>query len=336
MMQVPALPGDWHACLVAFLQSVLSRSGSVQSYETYLSVLTRFFASGMHPEQVSRADILTFLDARATRSNMRGQIVSAHARNQRLAVLKSFYTFASLYEVKQSDGTVAPLYQKANPTAGMRAVKIGSKPRALSAAEVERFFSVIPKDTPQGARDRAIFLMYFWTGRRRSEIARLAWGDIEQAVIVEPDGTRRVGHLYHYYAKGNSRERKVAELPGPAWTAIERYLDISGRRDALTSDAPLFARMKDSRKKMREALSGTYLNQLFKEYAADAALGREVTLHVLRHTAARMRHEAGQDIISLKNWLGHAHLETTYRYVQQLTPKSDDGAKLLEKRFSGL
>ena len=299
-MKLPDLPGAWNECLRAFLQSVKVRSGSQQSHDTYLSVLSRFFADGRHPEQVSRTDVLTFLDARAARSNMRGQPVSAHGRNQRLAVLKSFYTFASLYDVKQPDETVAPLYQKANPTTGIRAVKTGSKPRALTAEELERFFSVIPKETVQGCRDRAIFLVYFWTGRRRSEIARLTWGDIEQSVIVEADGARRLGHVYHYYAKGNSRERKVAEMPGPAWIAIERYLEVSGRAGSITPDAPLFARIKERRKRATEPLGGMYLNQRFKEYAALAGFECQVTLHVLRHTAARMRHEAGQDIMAIR------------------------------------
>jgi hypothetical protein len=78
--------------------------------------------------------------------------------------------------------------------------------------------------TVKGLRDRAIFLLYFWTARRREEIARLHWGDIEQATIVDEFGGRKQGWRYRFYGKVKGGQQDMAELPMPAKIAIDRYL----------------------------------------------------------------------------------------------------------------
>ena len=105
--------------------------------------------------------------------------------NQRLAILSSFYAFASTFTITGPDGRPQVLLQRPSPTLGLRHKRPERTYRAFSEDELDRFFSVIPTDTVKGLRDRAIFLLYFWTARRREEIARLRWGDIEQATIVD-------------------------------------------------------------------------------------------------------------------------------------------------------
>ncbi len=52
---------------------------------------------------------------------------------------------------------------------------------------------------------------------------------------------------------------------------------------------------------------------------------RNVTIHTLRHSYATHLLEAGVNIRTIKNYLGHAQLETTMIYLH-LTPKSQQDA----------
>ena len=324
----------WEECVKAFLSSIEDISGSKASVRDYGMILRMFFGDeNKSPEDYTRADVERFLvqPSRSTRNP--GGAISPSWRNTRLCALVSFYKFASAYEV---DGVA--LFQKQSPTQGLRYLKKAQHPLSISYEEFERFFAVIPVDTVQGLRDRAIYLTYFWTARRRSEIARLKWGDIEKSVIVDENGRRREGYVYHFSAKGRSRERLTAELPLPAWNAIVRYLEFANRLDGIQKDDPLFAptvpgglTVADWQKR---PLSGSVIHSNFKKYAHMAGLDPRITIHSLRHMAAQQRYRAGEDLLSIKALLLHSSLDTTYRYLLVLNGMADSGAALLEQKFS--
>lgn len=329
-IRVFPMDDNWQRCLSSFLASIESISGSVRSRVRYAHILHSFFADpARNPPEYTHTEVLNFLVSKSTSPRNPGADVTASTRNNRLMALSSFYKFASNYQVNH-----APLLQSQAPTYGIKYIRIGSSPHALTADELERFFAAIPHDTLKGIRDHAIFLTFFWTGRRRSEIARLCWRDIEHAVIVEPDGKRRPGVLYHYVAKGKSREIQTAELPHLAWQAIERYLRESGRLNSMTPDSPLFASTRLDQPEQQ--ITGDFFNSEFKRYAALAKLPAHYSLHSIRHTAARLRYEAGSSIQDVQVFLGHANIGTTDIYLKRLTGVSDPGARLLERRFSDL
>src|SRR5438105_4568081 len=109
------LSGDWQKCLDMFLQVVEDRSGSIASRRTYASTLYRFLSTVDDPATASRADVLDFLQTPSTSHRNNGAPVSAATKNQRVTIIRSFYSFASLYEI---DAT--PLFQRALPTIGLK------------------------------------------------------------------------------------------------------------------------------------------------------------------------------------------------------------------------
>ncbi len=319
------LPEPWLSCALAFLQACYDRSGSQKSRSTYASVLRCFFRDPQRsPDSYTRADVQAFLTSKSTSNRNPGAAVSVSTRNSRLTALASFYRFASEYEVNG-----APLFAGKLPTVGIARLAREIRYRALSTAELLRFFSAIPTDTPKGVRDRAIYLCYFWSARRRSEIARLTYGDIEPAQFAG-----RAGYVYHYQGKGHARQTKTKELPAQAYAAIDAYLVASGRKATIQPGDPLFTSVY---RKATGALTGTWIGMQFRQYARKAGLDvARISLHSLRHTASRERRQAGQDILDIKELLDHSSLHTTFTYLALVAGTSDTGAHLLAARFGSL
>ncbi len=332
------LPDDWQQCHDFFLQQIYERSGSSESLQSYRSVLSRFLTFvTVSPADVTRTDVLSFLQQTSTSRRNFGQPLSASTYNSRLCVLRSFYLFASLCEIDSK-----LLYQKILPTTGIRYAKRAFNPRYLTIEELERFFSVIPH-TPKGERDRMMYLLYFWLGRRRAELAHLQWKDIHTATVIDADGARRLVHVYSYRSKGTSRQVKTKEIPPAAWNALSSYLVSSGRLPTMKPESYLFVSIHPGNGRKGGAavsqnvpLHPDYINNEFVRYCKLAGLPPGLTLHSLRHTASRLRYESGSDLRTVQQFLDHSSIATTDLYVRTLTGVADPGARLLEARFGHL
>ena len=68
-------------------------------------------------------------------------------------------------------------------------------------------------------------------------------------------------------------------------------------------------------------ISKTLIRTLLKEAIVRAGIRKDVCVHTLRHTYATHQLEAGQNIMTLKDLLGHGHINTTlmYLHMSQLT-----------------
>lgn len=331
---------DWGRFVEYFLASC-SPSHSQSTIRTYRYTISAFFSRSAHggppkcPEHYTQEDVLDFVLRPSEARHNRGKPPSISAQSQRLAVLSKFYQRAAEYQVLGQDGQMRQLFTGQSPTTGLHHSEPPHRYRMLSYQEMERLFAAIP-DTVRGARDRAALLVYFWTARRRSEIGRLVWGDIKQDTIVDPDGTVRTGWVYRFFGKGKGQQEDWAELPEPAYHALLHYLKVSGRLASMQPDSPLFVGIDPGGRQMNRPLTTWAVNDRLKAYAAAAGLdAKHITLHCLRHTAARERYTAGEDIRSIQKLLRHSNLAITDTYLRSLTGTADTGAKLLFQKFSG-
>jgi integrase/recombinase XerD len=327
------LSPEWSAVVSSFLQSIEDHSGSRRSRATYEYNL-RAFLSNHSPESATRTDVLAFLNAPSRLKYQHGRPVSAATKNQRHVVLASFYRFASSWDLPNGE----PILDHRPPTQGIPFLKTGCEYRGMNQAEVEAFFSCIP-NTPRGVRDRSIFTVLFWTGRRRGELVRLRVRDISETIIVDPSGATRPGWLYRTKIKGHQRETFTGELPGPAMAAIREYWRVSGRADELTPDSFVWVNVKNSFGHLHhgEHLCPDWIADSFKEYAAKAGLDTtRVSVHSLRRCGAMLRYQNGDSLESLRIWLNHTSLQTTQRYIQSVSSIADPGALKLEAKFAHL
>jgi len=67
--------------------------------------------------------------------------------------------------------------------------------------------------------------------------------------------------------------------------------------------------------------SGTFYAR-FRRYLQAAGLA-PTGIHVLRHTAAKLRRDAGESIEAVSNFLDHSSLQVTSVYLRRLEGDSD-------------
>jgi integrase len=178
--------------------------------------------------------------------------------------------------------------------------------RGLNADEVRRLLAVVP-DTIAGRRDRALLLTFVLTGRRRTEVIRLTAGDIS----IEGETA-----FYSYRGKGGKRGRR--ELPCPAFEALRTSLADVGLTPAEMDPR---ASLWQAGVGARGVTSSTFYSR-FRRYLRLAGLP-PAGLHVLRHTAAKLRRDAGVSIESVSSFLDHSSLAVTSIYLRRLEGETD-------------
>lgn len=334
------LPDDpWGKVVLAFLRAAYERSGSLHTLMHYRQMLTDFFTTppARLPDAYSRDDIEQYIHSPGHAPGRVGRPVGPGSVNNRLSCLSSFYAYAAGYTMADERGAIVPVLSVPSPTMGIRQVKRPRAYRVLSASEVERFLAVIPRDTEQGMKYRALFICYLFTARRSSEILTMRYGDIERVTLME-NGKTRDAFQYFFYGKGHKGERDHAELAAPAAAAIFAYLDKSGRLATITPDDAIWTADTTYCGRggydPKRPLNASTIWVAAKRYGRAAGIDtRKMNIHAWRHVSAQQRYLLGEDIFSISHTLRHANIGTTHVYLAGLTTDVDKGAKLLENVF---
>ena len=280
------LDGSWRSTAAAWLAEVAQRSGSPRTPTEYGRHLARFLKLVDDVAQATPAHVHAF----AYGKGPSGKEPAPSTVIVRLAAVSGFYDFA------RRMGLVT-----ANPAADVKRPKNRQPiPRGLEVEELRRLLDVLP-DSPLGKRDRAIILTCILTGLRRQEVMSLLAGDL----------TRNGTVFYTARVKGGTVRRR--ELPAPAFKAMQVALEAQGTPlDRLLAHERIF----------KLSPQGFYAN--LRRHARKAGLG-DVTPHVLRHSAAKLRRDSGASIEDVGALLGHRSIATTARYLARLEGERDDG-----------
>ena len=286
--------GRWDQAIYAFLAEKERRSGSLRTVRAYSGMLYRFFGTlGKPPDQVVATEIFGY----AHGIGLSGKKPSSVTINARIACLSSFYRFL----IRMSLVSANPCDQLERPRA------TPAPPRGLTAADIKKLLGVMP-GTPAGLRDRAIILTLTLTGRRRAEVLNLKAGNLtqeEQAIY------------YSYRGKGGKHGKR--ELPQPAFRAIQQALEAYSKDfSTMKPEESLWPSSADSG---RGITSCTFYGNLLR-YFKVAGL-RPAGVHIFRHSAARLRREAGESIEQVSRFLDHSSLAVTTVYLRQLEGDRD-------------
>ena len=288
-------PDHWQQVIYAFLAEKERRSGSRRTVESYSRMLYYFFGSlGKTPDQVTAPDVFSY----AHGIGLSGKEPSSVTIGARIACLSSFYRFLIRMDIATT-----------NPCDRLERPRISPSPaRGLSAEQIRMLLQVIP-DTAVGLRDKAIVLTLTFTGRRRAEVICLQAGDVE---LGEPA-------YYSYRGKGGKRGRR--ELPQPVLVAIQTALAAFGKDLAIMK--PDESLWPSNASNNRGISSGSFYNNL-RKYLKAAGLPIS-GVHIFRHSAAKLRRDAGESVEEVSQFLDHSSLAVTSVYLRRLEGVQDKG-----------
>ncbi|MFZ2036995.1 MAG: tyrosine-type recombinase/integrase [Dehalococcoidales bacterium] len=292
----------WQRAFYAFLAEKEQRSGSRRTVEGYSRMVQDFFGrSGKQPDNVTSQDIFVY----AHSPGLSGKQPSAITIGARIACISSFFRFLIRMDIVQSNPCDKLQRPQTSP----------STPRGLSGDQVHQLLAVVP-DSPLGLRDRAIILTLVLTGRRRAEVIGMKAGNL----ILDGDGA-----YYTYRGKGGKQGHR--ELPQPALNAIRASLGAFGKDlTTMPRDESLWPSLSHHGKGIT---SGTFYGNLQKYFRKAGITPSGV--HIFRHTAAKLRRDAGETVEDVSRFLDHSSLAVTTVYLRRLEGEQDKSwAKVAE------
>jgi len=301
----PEVADKW---VVKFLaQLAAERGASVYTQRNYRQALTEF-------ERWNREERHQSPDWRSLqRDDFRGYVrflgrheLSRAAIQLRFSALRTFYKFL----VRNGVAAASPIKNISLPKPEKRL------PKFLTAAQMLDLLNapLKPLETQKkkGAgrpitaracyRDTAILETIYSCGLRISELCGLNAEDLDWGE-----------HLVRVRGKG--KKERLVPIGEPALKAIQNYWGTL--ENVPVGNAPVFL----SENTHTGGLSPRILQRRLKQHLAAAGLDPLLTPHKLRHSYATHLLDAGADLRSVQELLGHAHLATTQVYTHLTTER---------------
>ena len=228
---------------------------------------------------------------------------------RKLSAMRSFFRYLMI------TGKVS-----ANPFADVPPVKSGKPlPKVMSVNQITMLIRAVDSFWAEAvnngvaksaggaefsrSRDKALIEAIYSGGLRISEVLNLNYGD--------PDLSSGIVKI-----RGKGKKERLAMLGTPARQALKEYLRYrnaaGGSRE---NTAPLFLNQQGSR------LTPRSFQRNLKNYLLSAGLPPDMTPHKLRHSFATHLLDAGADLRSVQELLGHENLSTTQIYTHITTER---------------
>lgn len=280
--------------------SIGSSPNTVKSYKYAFRLLIEF----MYKEKGIEADKITFdkLDYKTLTDfftwieSIRG--CSASTKNQRLSAIASFSAYA-----QNRNFAAASVFRNSVNKIPMK--KTQQKQRAiLTRQEVTILLSLPNENREIGLRDKILLSLMYASGARAQEICDLTVGNLQ----FQPKGAT-------LNIKGKGGKSRRIGIPAACATLLKQYIDH--RKISDKPERHIFS------SQTHEYMTIACIEGIFKKYITIAKkenpsifLASSYPPHSMRHTTASHMLEAGVPLLVIKNFLGHASLQTTQIYAE--------------------
>jgi integrase/recombinase XerC len=240
------------------------------------------------------------LDATGERIDS-GKITADHVRNYLAVMMRSSASRATtqrrLFAIKAFFRWREVMTGTPNPARSMRSPKVDK--RLPQVAGEDAVATLVEADathnSPATLRDRAILEVLYSSGLRVSELTGLCWRDVDQ----------ELGMVMVRAGKGN--KDRLIPIGEPALDALRRWR--SAMPVAWSPEGPVITNLRGGR------LTARAVQKMLARRLTVAGVETPLTPHGLRHCFATHLLNAGADLRSIQEMLGHSSLTTTQRYT---------------------
>jgi integrase/recombinase XerC len=209
-----------------------------------------------------------------------------------LSALRTFYRFLNVtrgLEVNPARATRTPKFDR-------------TLPAYLDRKETDQLFKTAEERAGAGGfaqiRDLAMLEMFYSTGMRLSELAGLNDADVD---LVSDQVKLR----------GKGKKERIVPVGSRANAALRRYVQ---RRDSLAGPGQRTSRAVFVNQRGKR-ITSRGIQLAMKRLLETVAQGTNLHVHTLRHSFATHLLDAGADLRSVQELLGHASLGTTQVYT---------------------
>ncbi|MCK9362809.1 MAG: tyrosine recombinase XerC [Syntrophales bacterium] len=246
------------------------------------------------------------------RSKMRKITVS-----RKIASLRSFYRYLL------REGSV-----KLNPAELLQLPRCEKYiPAVLSVDETLALLSVDFSKNAAGSRNRAIMELFYSSGIRLGELVGMNVDDLRFSECLVK-------------VRGKGKKERIVPVGASALAALKDYLQMRSEFVRAASDKmdgePLFLNARGTRIGPRDVA------RVVEWVVLQSGIGRKISPHSLRHTFATHLLDAGADLRSIQEMLGHSSLSTTQKYtsvsvsrLMEIYDKAHPRAKDMGKEIEG-
>jgi integrase/recombinase XerD len=270
---------------LAYLRDVRRMSpNTVESYARDLAALAGFAeAHQRDPGALDRHELDGFV------RHLMASGLAPRSTARAVACVRGFYKFLAVEQ--RRDSSAADELRAPRAWAAL--------PKFLDLEEVDRLLAQPDVSTPRGLRDKALISVLYATGLRVTELISLKLTNL---------------HLEEGYLTcvGKGDKERIVPIGQEATDWVHRYLAEARPGLAARSSPWLFVNARGG------PLSRVGFWKLLKEYGVKAAITRNISPHVLRHSFATHLLDRGADLRAIQMMLGHADLSTTQIYTHVL------------------
>ena len=234
---------------------------------------------------------------------------TAKTRNVRRSAIMAFAKYAS----KKSFSASLPFYTEAITSTKKKEPKKNII-KHFAKEEIQLLLKLPDTSKAIGQRDVTMLATLYATGARAQELCDITLKDITLATPSFPTKVRLTG-------KGN--KSRIVTIPGSCTTIITEYLrartyDVKNKS---TYDRHLFSSQTNEHMSIAcvEEVVRKYV-VIAKELYPELFRQNDYTPHSFRHSIAVHMLEAGESLIAIKAFLGHASIASTVVYAK-LTPE---------------
>jgi integrase/recombinase XerC len=271
----------------------VQRNVSKHTLKAYIADVEEFNSFLRESDIIKKSDALINVEPETIRTYLSHLY---RKKVKKVTVNRKIYSLRSFYKYLLRAGKI-----KNNPAEMVQTAKTEKYiPTFLSVDEMFQLLGDQGDNSVSGLRDHAMLELFYSSGLRLSELAGLNVTDLDfrQALVK---------------LRGKGKKERIVPVGQKALQAIDEYIkkttEVRKECDDNLFNNPLFLNARGKR------ITARSIARIVDAMTVKSGIGRKISPHALRHTFATHLLNAGADLRSIQELLGHESLSTTQKYT---------------------